>query len=115
MSEPARPDAGELSAPPDAAESPRVKAAAAWVSRLARTLTTCRLYDVNNPTVVKFRDDLAAALTQQLAEHGRMVLSFTSDDVLADEVSLYPARSREDNLAMPFYRDGIRSIAFEPG
>jgi hypothetical protein len=115
MSEPARPDAGELSAPPDAAESPGVKAAAAWVSRLARTLKTCRLYDVNNPTVVKFRDDLAAALTQQLAEHGRMVLSFTSDDVLADEVSLYPARSREDNLAMPFYRDGIRSIAFEPG
>jgi len=115
VSEHARPVRDEPSAATDAAESAGVKAAGAWVSQLARTLKTCRLYDANNPTVVKFREDLASTLVQQLAEHGRMALSFTSNDVLAQEVSLYPARSRDDNLALPFYRDGIRSIAFEPG
>jgi hypothetical protein len=99
----------------DAAESAAVKAAAAWVGQLARTLKTCRLYDANNPTVIKFREDLASTLAYQLAEHGRMALSFSSTDVLTQEVSLYPARSRDDNLALPFYRDGIRAIAFEPG
>ena len=114
MSESARPDQDPSPARADAAESASVKAAAAWVNRLARTLKTCRLYDANNPTVVKFREELAAALIQQLAEHGRMVLTFTSDDILTEEVSLYPARSREDNLALPFYRDGIRAMALEP-
>ena len=31
------------------------------------------------------------------------------------DVSIYPAKSREDNLALPFYQDGIRSLALEPG
>ena len=115
MSESPQPLPGEAPAGLDAAESADVKATAAWVNQLARTLKTCRLYDANNPTVIKFREDLASALAQVLADHGRVVLAFTSNDVLTREVSLYPARSREDNLALPFYRDGIRSIAFEPG
>lgn len=91
------------------------KAASAWVSQLSRTLKTCRLYDSNNPTVVRFREDLAGALVQLLEEHGTLALSFAPDDVLWRDVSLYPARSRDDNLALPFYRDGIRALTFAPG
>jgi HEAT repeat protein len=91
------------------------RAASAWVQQLARTLKTCRLYDRNNPTVVRFREDLAAALSRMLEEHGAVTLSFTPDDVLCHGVSLYPARSRDDNLALPFYRDGVRTLTFMPG
>jgi hypothetical protein len=35
--------------------------------------------------------------------------------VTCEGVSLYPARSRDDNLALPFFRDGIRAITFAPG
>jgi hypothetical protein len=99
----------------DASESAEVKTAAAWVAQLARTLKTCRLYEANNPTVIKFREDLACTLVHWLTKHGRMVLSFTSTDILSQGVSLYCASSREDNLALPFYRDGVRTIAFVPG
>jgi hypothetical protein len=92
-----------------------VRAAGAWVNQLARTLKTCRLYDPNNPTVIRFREELAQALVRTLEEHGTLTLRFTSDDVLCSEASLYPARSRDDNLALPFYRDGIHTIAFSPG
>lgn len=91
------------------------KAAAAWVNQLGRTLKTCRLYDGNNPTVIRFREELGAALARLLDEHGALTLRFTAADVLCDEHSLYPARSRDDNLALPFHRDGVRSLTFSPG
>lgn len=98
-----------------ALQDARVKAIYAWVNQFGRTLKTCRLYDANNPTVVRFRDELGAALSKLLDEHGEFTLQFTSDDVTCEDVSLYPSRSREDNLALPFYRDGIRSMTFSPG
>jgi HEAT repeat protein len=100
---------------PAAAPSAIVKAAGAWVGQFGRTLKTCRLYDPNNPTVVRFREELATALQRLLDEHGPLTLRFTSDDVLLDEASLHPARSRDDNLALPFYRDGLRALTLSPG
>lgn len=90
------------------------KAAGTWVHQLARTLKTCRLYDSNNPTVVKFRQELAVSLQQLLQEQGSVMLTFSAEDVFCEGVSLYPARSRDDNVAFAFYRDGIRSITFSP-
>jgi hypothetical protein len=104
-------------APLDAAprDEAATKAVAGWVNQLGRTLKTCRLYDGNNPTVIRFREELAAALNRLLDEHGAVTLKFSADDVLFEEASLYPARSRDDNLALPFHRDGIRGITFSPG
>jgi HEAT repeats len=92
-----------------------VKAASAWVNQFARTLKTCRLYDGNNPTVVRFRQELATALRRLVDVEGVITLRFTQDDVLLEDVSLYPAKSRDDNLALPFHRDGVRSLTFQPG
>ena len=94
---------------------PFVRAVAAWVQQFARTLKNCRLYDAANPTVVRFRQQLVAALQQVVREHGRFSLRFGADDITFEGVSLYPARTRDDNLALPFYRDGIRSISFGEG
>jgi HEAT repeat protein len=100
---------------PSAPDPAALKAVGALVQQLARTLKNCRLYDANNPTVVRFREDLAAALRRVLDEFGALQLDFTSDDVFYHEASLYPAKSRDDNLALAFYRDGIRSMTIEPG
>ncbi|MFN0151642.1 MAG: HEAT repeat domain-containing protein [bacterium] len=90
-------------------------AVAAWVAQLARALKTCRLYDGENPTVIKFREDVARELARLLAEGAPLSLGFTSTDVVYREASVYAARSREDNLARPFFRDGISAITFHPG
>ena len=96
---------------PDAA----LRAASGWIQQLARTLKTCRLYDAGNPAAVRFREELAKALRQLLTEHGPVTYRFTADDVTCEEQSLYPARSREDNLAFAFYRDGVRGLTISPG
>jgi len=92
-----------------------VKAAAGWVAQFARTLKTCRLYDAANPAVIRFREELTQATNRLLEEHGALTFQFTADDVTCDGQSLYPARSRDDNLAYPFHRDGVRSLTLNPG
>lgn len=92
-----------------------VKAVAAWINQFARTLKTSRLYHASNPTVVRFREELTAALTRLIDELGPVTYKFTADDILFEEVSLHPAKSRDDNLALPFHRDGVRALTFNPG
>ena len=92
-----------------------LKAAAWWVSQLARTLKTCRLYDASNPTVVKFREELSVSARKLTDEHGSLTFRFEAADVTLDGQSLHPARSRDDNLAYPFHRDGVRGITLNPG
>ncbi len=111
----ARPEHDATAPDQSAEQGAKVKAAAALLNQFARTLKTCRLYDANNPTVIRFRDEFGAAMKRTLAEHGPITYHFRSDDVLFGEVSLYPARSRDDNLALPFYRDGIRALTLNPG
>ncbi len=103
---------GDAASPETAAH----RAARQWVNHLARTLKTCRLYEQStNTTVERFFEDLTTSLAQFHDEFGPLTLRFTSDDVRHEDASLYLARSREDNLALPFYRDGIRSLTFNAG
>jgi hypothetical protein len=92
-----------------------LKAVAWWVAQFARTLKTCRLYDGSNPTVIKFRDELAVSAQKLVEEHGSLTLRFESADVTLEGHSLHPARSRDDNLAYPFHRDGVRALTLNPG
>jgi hypothetical protein len=106
------PDLSELTPEQEAA----AKAASSWVQQFARTLKTCRLYDSrDNQNVSRFRQELYQSLCRVIDEHGPLALRFTSDDVLSEGVSLYPARSRDDNLALAFYRDGVRTLTFSAG
>lgn len=112
-SNPASPRAA--GAPPREGSEAALKAATAWIHQFARTLKTCRLYDAGNPTVVRFREELGQALVRLVADHGPITYRFGSDDVLFEDASLYPARSRDDNPAFAFYRDGLRALTFGPG
>ena len=94
---------------------PSTKEAGVWLHMFSRTLKTCRLYDAGNPTVTRFRDELNGALARMLAGFGAVTYRFTADDVTCEGESLYSARSREDNLAFAFYRDGVRGLTFQPG
>jgi hypothetical protein len=109
-----RPD-GTGHAPERAVADATLKAAAWWVAQFARTLKTCRLYDASNPAVVKFRDELAISAAKLVEEHGPLTFRFESADVTLDGHSLHPARSRDDNLAYPFHRDGVRAMTLHPG
>lgn len=97
------------------AKDPALKAAGQWLNLFARTLKTCRLYDSGNPAVQKFREELTSALELMLHQHGEVTYRFAAEDVTYEGQSLYSARSREDNLAFAFFRDGLRALTLRPG
>ena len=111
----ARPTADDATLDSSEKTSSPSRAAAAIIHQFARTLKTCRLYDANNPTVLRFREEFTTAARRLLDQYGDLTFEFRSDDVMFGEDSLYPAKSRDDNLALPFYRDGVRSLTFKPG
>ena len=82
-------------------EEAAVKAVGAWVQLFARTFKNCRLYDARNSSAVRFREQLGASLRQVIDERGEFTLTFTANDVICLQQSLYPAKSRDDNLALP--------------
>ena len=87
----------------------------AWLGHLSRTLKTCRLYDEANPTVVRFREDLASSLAVLLARHGAVRLEVSSGAIALAGNEVHVGRSREDNLGAVLHRDGIRQLTLEPG
>lgn len=114
--EPVERSAGALTRNKSAsALDPSVKAAAQWLHMFSRTLKTCRLYDAANPTVQRFRDELARALDETLATHGAITYRFSAEEVTCDGHPVYTARSRDDSLSFAFYRDGVRGLTLQPG
>lgn len=111
------PPAGPAAEPREEAQIAPLAARALgeWLQQLARSAKTSRLYDPANPAVATLRRDLAAALDALLKEHGSLEVTFTPESISAGATPLYVARSREDNLALPFFRDGIRAMIFHPG
>ena len=92
-----------------------VQEVAAWVGQLARTLKSSRLYDAANPTVVRFREELSGSLQALLSRRGPVRLDVSSNTLSYGAQPVHVGRSRDDNLAAIFHRDGIRSLTFEPG
>jgi hypothetical protein len=99
---------------PDTAALAVARDLGAWVIQFARTLKTCRLYDSNNPTVVRFREDLNRGLSALFDQYGQLSLDVTSRELSCGGVSVYSAHSRDDNLAGTLHRDGVRRISFLP-
>ena len=115
MAEPLSMD-GRIS--PDADEATVIAAlreVTGWVNQLARTLKTCRLYDRNNPTVVRFREDLYRDLSQLLGRSGALKFDVTSRALHHESAAVYTSRTRDDNLPATLHRDGIRALTFLPG
>ncbi|HEX6884302.1 MAG TPA: HEAT repeat domain-containing protein [Planctomycetota bacterium] len=100
---------------PDANEAAQARKASLWVQQWSRTLKAWRLYGPQNPTLEKFKSELAASLHALLDSHGTLKLRFTADAVLVRDHVVHEARTREDNLGQVFFRDGIHSVSLLPG
>jgi HEAT repeat protein len=96
--------------PPDA----RIAEIATWLGQFSRTLKTCRLYDARNPNTIKFREDLGTAMVALLEARGAFRLEFSAHQVTCDTHPVMVSRPGEDSFVMPFYRDGLRTLTFNP-
>lgn len=74
-----------------------------------------KLYPENNPIFIKTIDEIYKRATDVLATRESLTLRVTKNEILCSGELVYEGATKEDNLALFFFRDGLREICFMPG
>ena len=80
--------------------------------QFSRVLKSARLYESRSPITIKFRSELGTAMEALLEEHGAFRLDFSAHQIHCDGHPVMVPRPGESDFAMPFYRDGLRTLTF---
>jgi len=82
---------------------------------IQKTKRAFEMYPENNPILQKFRDDLVLRFDRFFEAEETMPLLIRQHDIFYKGVSVYHNDEKEDNLALIFYKDGLREITFRAG
>ncbi len=85
------------------------------IQALTRSQKTLKMYPQNNPVYTKAIDDVFTRLNDFIVENGQLIFRFKQNEILVEDTVVYENKARQDNLALFFFRDGIREITFNAG
>jgi HEAT repeat protein len=80
---------------------------------LQKTKKNLRLYPSNNPMYAKMVDAAYDRVRDFLDSYGQLDMRFSRNDIFFREESAYHEEGKDDNLALFFFRDGLRSVILE--
>jgi HEAT repeat protein len=83
------------------------------IQSLQKTKKNLRLYPSNNPMYSKMVDASYDRVRDFLDSYGQLDLRFSRNDIFFKEESAYHEEGKDDNLALFFFRDGLRSVILE--
>jgi HEAT repeat protein len=73
------------------------------------------MYPANNPILLKFREDLVRRFDGFFEENDRLTLIIRQYEIYYKGQQVYQNTEKEDNLALFFYKDGLRELTFTAG
>lgn len=76
---------------------------------------TLRMYPNNNPIYVKTLEDLFARFGDFFHFKGDLTLKIKQHSISYDSEEVYQNPEKEDNLALFFFKDGLRELTFRQG
>jgi HEAT repeat protein len=92
--------------------TPEARSAAEVVAALQRARKNLRIYPSNNPIYMRTVEE-AYKKTMQFFEYAdELVLKIQRNEFLLGDESIYTGVDNEENLALIFFRDGLRMITF---
>jgi len=80
-----------------------------------KTKRAFEMYPANNPILQKFREELVRRFSDVLGEVGSMSLVIRQYDIFYKGALVYHNAEKDDNLALFFYKDGLRELTFSDG
>jgi HEAT repeat protein len=92
-----------------------LKAAKDIIQSFLKAKKTLRMYPQNNPVYIKMLDDCFSRFTEFFQYGDNFKLNIRQYEVVYEEEVLYKNRGKEDNLALFFFKDGLREINFQKG
>lgn len=81
---------------------------------LRRAFEAARQYQVNHTTAREALERLQDAAMSLVAAHGELDLEVTAMSITCEEVVVNDSQRRDDALAQPLFREGVRRITLTP-
>ncbi len=74
-----------------------------------------QIYPKNNPVYIKTLKDLSDQFNEFFQHSNLLQLHIAKNDILYDSESVYHDPEKHDNLALLFFKDGLRELTFKKG
>ncbi|HEB76813.1 MAG TPA: HEAT repeat domain-containing protein [Nitrospirae bacterium] len=85
------------------------------IQALVKAKKNLRIYPENNPVYARIVDDIHSRITSVLEYTGELSLKIRQHDIFFDGESVYHGDGKEENLALFFFKDGVRELTFNKG
>ena len=92
-----------------------LKAVKDVVQALLKSKKMLRMYPQNNPIYIKTLEDNYSRFRDFFMYNNQLVLKIRQNDIYYDSEQVYSNPEKEDNLALFFFKDGLREITFKKG
>lgn len=90
-----------------------VKAAKDVIQALLKSKKILRMYPANNPVYVKNLEDAYAKFREFFYYNDELQLKIKQNEIYCGSEQVYSSAEKEDNLALFFFKDGLREITFK--
>jgi len=92
-----------------------IKEAKDLLQCIIKAKKTLRMYPDNNPIYVKTLDESYLKFKNFLDYKETFALKIRQNSILYDAEQIYSSAEKEDNLALFFFKDGLRELTFKKG
>jgi len=92
-----------------------IKAAREIIQALIKAKKTFRLYPETNPMYAKTIEDTNVKFRSFFDYRDELTFKIKQNEIFCDSEQIYSSLQREDNLALFFFKDGLREITFKKG
>jgi len=92
-----------------------VKKARDIIQSLLKSRKILRIYPPNNPVYIHTLDDQCEKFKDFFYDRDELTLKIKQNEIHYDSEQVYFNPEKEDNLALFFFRDGLREITFQKG
>jgi HEAT repeat protein len=82
------------------------------IEGLLKARKILRMYPDTNPIYIKNLKDISDKFSDYFSSSDNLVLRFARNDIYVDSESVYNNSEKKDNLALLFFKDGIRELTF---
>jgi len=92
-----------------------LKAVKDVIQALLKSKKMLRMYPQNNPIYIKTLEDNYSRFRDFFMYNDKLVLKIRQNEIYYDSEQVYNNPEKEDNLALFFFKDGLREITFKKG
>jgi len=92
-----------------------IKEAKDVVQTLLKAKKTLRMYPQNNPVYQKTLEDANERFRDFFAYKNTLTLKIKQNSILYEDEQVFYSPEKEDNLALFFFKDGLRELTFNKG